>query len=131
MAVRIQHLINDTLDSASESVSGTIDFKGVTPTKVTLYVQIVETQDNGNPTTTITVEVSPDKGQTLITYDKLLTDAGTDAPASSVAYTATADDIISLSPEDVLDYMKVTAAGSSDMDAGDFHVVDVWVVWTF
>ncbi len=128
MSVRIDHIINTTLDTASESISANHDFNGVTPLRVTLYVSIVETQTNGNPTTTISVEVSPDDGQTLIDYDKLITDLGVDAPVASIAYTASAEDIISLSLEDAMDYIRVTAAGSADMDAGDFHVVNIWLV---
>ena len=131
MPVRFSHLIEVTLDSANESSSGVLDFGGITPTRVTLYVQIVETQDNGSPTTTLTVELSPDDAQTYITYDKLLTDAGTDGPVASVAYTATVDDVVSFSPEDVADYIRVTVTGSADMDAGDYHVVDIWVAWAY
>ena len=131
MPLRIEHILDDTLDSASEKISASKNFKGITPKRITLYVQIVETQDNGSPTTTLTVEVSPDEGATLISYDKLITDAGVDGPVASVAYTATVDDIVSLSSEDIIQYIKVTMAGSSDMDAGDFHVVDVWVLYAY
>jgi len=131
MSVRIDHIINQTLDTASESISANHDFNGVTPLRVTLYVSIVETQTDGNPTTTISVEVSPDDGQTLIDYDKLITNDGVDAPVASIAYISSAEDIISLSLEDAIDYIRVTAAGSADMDAGDFHVVDVWLVTIF
>ncbi len=128
MSVRIDHLINVTLDTQNESLSANHDFNGVTPLRVTLYVSIVETQTDGNPTTTLSIEVSPDDGQTLIDYDKLITDGGVDAPVASVAYTASAEDIISLAIEDAIDYIRITVAGSSDMDSGDFHVVNVWLV---
>ena len=128
MSVQIVHIIDVTLDSNAEVAAATHDFSGVTPLKVTLYVRIVETQTDGAPTTTLTVELSPDDGQTFISYDKLITDAGVDGPVSSVAYTATVDDIVSLSMEDAIDFIKVTVTGSADMDAGDNHVVDVWLV---
>lgn len=131
MPVRTEHLINETLNSANESISATHDFGGTSPTRITLYIEIVETQDNGSPTTTLTVELSPDKASNFITYDKLLDHNGTDAPQSSIAYTATIDDIVALSPEDVVDYIKVKMTGSADMDAGDFHVVNVWMVWAY
>lgn len=132
MPIRVEHIINAVdLDSASESTSGNFRFRGVVPKRITLYIQIVETQDNGTPTTTLTVEFSPDGGTTLITTDKLLTDAGTDGPVASVAYTATVDDIVSIPLEDVVEYLQVTMAGSADMDAGDHHVVDVWLVWSY
>lgn len=78
----------------------------------------------------LTVELSPDDGQTLIDYDKLLTDAGNDAPAASVTYTITADDVVSLSPEDVLDFIRVlvTATGT---DATKTFAVDVWLVYSY
>lgn len=131
MPVRYTQLISATLNTASETAAATHNFLGVVPTRVSLYVRVVETQDNGNPTTTLTVELSPDRGQTLISYDKLLTDAGTDAPAASAAYTSTVDDVVSLSPEDVTDYIRVLLTGSADMDAGDFHVVTVWLAYAY
>ncbi len=128
MSVQKIHIIDVTLDSNAEVASAVHDFNGVTPLKVSLYVRIVETQDNGSPTTKLTVELSPDDGQTFISYDKLITDAGVDGPVADIDYTATVDDIVSLSMEDAVDYIKVTVTGSADMDAGDFHVVDVWLV---
>ena len=99
MAVRTEHLINVTLDDNPTSQAATYDFQGVTPLRVSLYVQIVKTS---SPTSvTLTVELSPDDGSTLIDYDKLLTHDGTDAPQASEVYTTTVDDVISLSPEHV------------------------------
>lgn len=132
MPIRVEHIINAVdLDSASESSSGIFRFLGVVPKRITLYVRIVESTDNGNPTTTLTVQFSPDGGTTLITTDKLLTDGGSDAPVASVVYTATVNDIISIPLEDVVEYIKVLIAGSSDMDSGDHHVVDVWMVYAY
>ena len=132
MPIRVEHIINAVdLDSASESTAGVFQFRGIVPKRITLYVQIVETQDNGSPTTTLTVEFSTDVGTTLIPTDKLLTEGGVDAPVASVAYTATGDDIVTMPPEDVVEYIRVTMAGSSDMDAGDHHVVDVWMVFAY
>ena len=132
MPIRVEHIVNAVdLNTASESIAANFRFRGVVPKRITLYVQIVETQDNGNPTTTLTVEFSPDGGTTLITTDKLLTHGGTDAPVASVAYTSTVDDIVSIPPEDVVNYIRVTMSGSSDMDAGDHHVVDVWLVYAY
>jgi hypothetical protein len=95
---------------------------------VTLYVQVVES--GSGATVTLTVEVSPDDGQTLISYDKLLTDAGTDGPVSSVVYSATGDDIVSMAPEDVLDYIKITMTGGSTTGANKY-AVDVWLVYAY
>lgn len=132
MPVRIEHLIDATLDSANEAVSANFDFgSNAPPTRVTFYVQIVETQSAQNPTTTLTLEVSPDDGSTLISYDKLITEAGVDGPVSSVAYTATGDDIVSMSLEDVVRYLKLTMTGSADMSGTEKHVVDVWMVWSY
>lgn len=131
MPIRVEHIINAVdLDSASESTAANFRFRGVVPKRITLYVQIVETQDNGSPTTTLTVEFSPDGGTTLITTDKLLTDVDA-GNVASVAYTATGDDIVSIPLEDVVNYIRVTMSGSSDMDAGDHHVVDVWLVYAY
>lgn len=129
MPIRVEHIINAVdLDSASESTAGVFQFRGIVPKRITLYVQIVET---GNATTTLTVEFSPDGGTTLITTDKLLTDAGTDAPVASVAYTATGDDIVSIPLEDVVEYIRVTAAVDSGASGSNHHVVDVWMVFAY
>ena len=132
MPIRVEHIIDAVdLDSANEAVSGIFRFLGVVPKRITFYVRIVETQTNGNPTTTLTVQFSPDGGTTLITTDKLLTDGGSDAPVASVAYTATGNDIVSIPVEDVVEYIKVTVTGSADMDSGDHHVTDVWMVYAY
>ena len=132
MPIRVEHIIDTVdLDSANEAVSGIFRFLGVVPKRITFYVRIVETQDNGNPTTTLTVQFSPDGGTTLITTDKLLTDGGSDAPVASVAYTASVNDIVSIPAEDVVEYIKVTMTGSADMDSGDHHVADVWMVYAY
>lgn len=128
MPVRIEHLIDVTLDDSPTSQAATYDFQGVTPTRVSLYLQIVKAS---TPTNVIlTVELSPDDGQTLIDYDKLLTEAGTDGPVASVTYTATGDDVVSLSPEDVLDYLRVLMTGTGT-DATKTFAVDVWLVFSY
>lgn len=128
MPVRFKHLIDDTVDDSPTSVNASWDFNGVTPKRVTLYVSVVESGSGAS--LTLTVEVSPDDGQNLITYDKLITDAGVDGPVASVAYTQTADDIISISAEDVLDYIKVTVAGTSTT-GGNYYDVDVWLAYIY
>lgn len=128
MSVRTEHLISVTLDTANEALSANHNFRGITPLRISLYVRIVETQTGATPQTTLSVEVSPDGGQTLIGYDKLITDLGVDGPVASIVYTATVNDIVSLSREDAIDYIRVTVLGDSDHDSDDFHVVDVWLV---
>jgi len=128
MSVRIEHLINTTFDDTLASQAATFDFQGVSPTRVSLYVQIVKTTTPTN--VTLTVELSPDDGATLITYDKLLTQDGTDSPQPSEVYTATEDDVISISPEDVCDYIKVTMASTGE-DASKTWAVDVWLVYSY
>ena len=130
MPVRIEHLIDTTLNDTLGSVAATFDFQGVAPKRVTLYVQMVETVSANDATVTLTVDFSPDDGQTLIAYDKLLTQDGTDSPQPSEVYTTTEDDVISISPEDVLDYMRVTLTGTN-VDAADFYAVDVWLVFAY
>lgn len=128
MTIRKVHLIDVTLDDAPTSQTATYDFSGITPRWVSLYFQIVKTNSPTN--VTLTVELSPDGGATLISYDKLLTDAGTDGPVSSVVYTATGDDVVSLSPEDVLDHITVTMTGNGTTGSATF-AVDVWLVFAY
>ncbi len=128
MPVRFEHLIDVTIDDAPTSQAANFSFQGVTPRRVTLYVAVVES--GSGATVTLTVELSPDNGQNLISYDKLITDAGVDAPVASVVYTQTGDDIVSLSMEDVMDYIRVTMTGGSTT-AGNFYAVDVWLAWVY
>ena len=128
MPVRIELLIDVTIDDAPTSQAATFDFQGVTPKRVSLYVEVVET--GSGATVALTVELSPDDGAILIDYDKLLTEGGTDAPVSSITYSATGDDVVSLSPEDVLDYIKVTMTGTSTT-ASNFYAVKVWLVYSY
>lgn len=130
MPIKKDTLINTAINS-SASVTGTLDLEGVTPKRITLLVQLVET---GSPTHTsldLTVEVSADVGVNLITYDKLITEAGVDAPVSSKSYAQGSDhdDVISLSVEDVVEYIKVTiAVTGSAPDSGNYITAKVWVL---
>ncbi len=128
MPLRTEHIINVTLDDSPTSITGQHDFRGRIPKRTTLLVQMVESGSGAS--VAITVEVSPDGGASLITYDKLIVDAGVDAPVASVNFTATADDIISFSPEDVFNYIKVTATGTSTTSSNKY-AVDVWLVYEF
>lgn len=129
MPIRVEHIVNAVdLDSANEAVSGIFRFLGVVPKRITFYIRIVET---GTAVATLTVEFSPDGGTTLISTDKLLTDGGSDAPVASVAYSATANDIVSIPGEDVVEYIKVTMTGSAGMDSSNHMVVDVWMVYAY
>ena len=128
MAVRIEHLIDVTLNDVTASQAATFDFQGVSPLRLSLYVQIVKA--NAPTNVTLTVELSPDDGATLITYDKLLTQDGTDSPQPSEVYTTTEDDVVSLSPEDVVDYIRVNVAGTGLSSSATF-AVDVWLVYSY
>ena len=129
MPMRVQHLIDVTIDDSPTSQAATWDFQGLTPKRVTLYIAVVESGSGAS--VTLTVEVSPDKGATLISYDKLLVGAADPlASVASVAYSATGADIISLSPEDVLDYIKVTMTGTSTTGSNKY-AVDVYLVWSY
>ena len=128
MAVRIEHLIDVTLNDVTASQAATFDFQGVSPLRVSLYVQIVKA--NAPTNVTLTVELSPDDGATLITYDKLLTQDGTDSPQASEVYTTTEDDVLSLSLEDVVDYIRVNVAGTGLSSSATF-AVDVWLVYSY
>lgn len=125
MAIRTKKIIDTTLNDLVTTIAGTFDFNGVTPQRVTLLVQIVKA---GAPTSvTLTVKTSPDHGITLIAYDKLISDAGSDAPVASVAYTVTSDDTLSFSIEDVLDYLYVLLTGAGTTGAATF-ACKVWVI---
>ena len=129
MPLRVQKLIDSVdIDDAPTSQAATWDFGGVTPRRVSLYVAV--TESGSGATVTLTVELSPDDGANLISYDKLLTEAGTDGPVASVVYSATGDDVVSISPEDVMDYIKVTMTGGSTT-AANYYTVDLWLVYSY
>ncbi len=130
MPVRIVPIIDTTLNDTQTSIAATHDFQGVTPKRVTFYVVMDETASANDATVTLTVELSPDDGATLVSYDKLLTQDGTDAPQASEVYTTDEDDVLSISPEDVVDYLKITLTGTN-VDASDFYAVKVWMVYTY
>ncbi len=115
------------IDDDPTSASATFDFNGVSPKSISIYVTTVE--EGSGATVALTVEISPDNGGTLVSYDKLLTDAGTDAPAASVTYSATGDDVISLSPEDIVDYIKVTLTGTSTTSSNKY-TFNIWLIYT-
>jgi len=128
VAQRTILLLDTTLDDNPTSAAAAYDFNGISPKKITFLVQITKTS---TPTSVaLTVELSGDKGANLITYDKLLTDAGSDAPVSSVSYNATADDIVSLSPEDAIDYINVTLTGTGTTAANTF-ACKVWMTYAY
>ncbi len=128
MPIRHIHLLDVTIDDAPTSAAAAYNLEGIVPRWMTLLVTV--TESGSGATVTLTVEVSPDNGANLISYDKLLTDAGTDGPVASVVYSATGDDIVSLSPEDVVDYINVTMTGGSTT-AGNFYSVDVWLSFAY
>ena len=132
MPIRVEHIINAiTLNSGGQVTSGSFLFSGIVPKRITLYVQVVETQVGTTPESNLTVELSPDGGVTLIDYDKMLAGGGTDAPVSTINYTTTTDDIVSLAPEDVVQHITVTFTAGANNDADDIHVVDVWLVFSY
>ncbi len=122
--------LKDQLQAATSGADGGSVHVTVTPKRVTFYVVMDETASANDATVTLTVELSPDDGATLVSYDKLLTQDGTDAPQSSEVYTTDEDDVLSISPEDVVDYLKITLAGTN-VDASDFYAVKVWMVYTY
>lgn len=137
MPVRSELLINNTFDSAAESSNGAHDFNGEVPLRLSLYVEVSTIVGSTSEDAALTVELSPDDGATLISYDKILDHNGNDAPQSSISYTldAVADDVLSISPEDVIDYIKVTVAADGDagtpLSASHSAVVKVWLVWSY
>ena len=126
MSIRKVKLIDGVrLDDDPLSTSGSQDLQNITPKRLTFLIQIVMT---GAPTNlTLSVDVSANQGLTLIDYDKLITEAGVDGPVSSVVYTATADDIISLSPEDVIDYVRLDAVVTGT-SAIKYFTLNAWLI---
>ena len=134
MPVRFEHILSNQFDTTSESASGTFDFNGVTPRRITLYVIVSDITGSTTESGVLTVEVSPDDGSTLVTYDKLITEAGVDAPVASVTYALNAarDDIVAISLEDVVDYIRITVAadgsGGTALSSSNRADVDIWLV---
>lgn len=64
-------------------------------------------------------------GHSIITYDKLLTSAGTDAPASSATLSADGGLTASKSPEDVIRSVSIRLQADSG-DPGNFWTANVF-----
>ena len=136
MPVHVDHLISNRFDVSLESIAGTHDFQGAAPHRVSLYVSYNDLTGAPTEQIRISVDLSPDDGQTLIDYDKLLTEAGTDAPVANVntgASPQNATDVIDISPETVMDYIRVLAeahtAGATPFAAAQRIDLDCWLVW--
>lgn len=121
MPIRSIQLFNATrIDDDPTSASQSHEFRGVVPKRVTLQVKITKTLAPTN--LTLTVSVSPNRGTTTIAYDKLITEAGVDAPVANVVYIATGDDIVSLSREDIMNYITITITGNGTTSSAFFDV---------
>ena len=129
MSFRTVKLIDNVrIDNDPTSFGANHDFLGVTPKRITFLLAAVETLE---PTDiTITVEISPDRGLNLISYDKIITGAGIDAPASSIVLTATADDVFSLSMEDIITFVRVTVTGNGTTST-KFWDVELWMSYEY
>jgi len=126
MAVKKVAVIDQTL-TAVETLSGMVNMVGITPKRVSIVLKLTKTL--APPNLTLKLYVSPDEGVTFVQYDKILTDAGTDAPVSSVVYSASADDMVSVSLEDVVDFLKVElACAAGTVDGTNYWVEKVWAV---
>lgn len=136
MPIRAFHLIDgNVFDAAAESVVSTQDLGGLTVKRASLYVVLSGLVGAPTDDLNLSVDFSPDDGQTLVDYDKLQTDAGTDAPASSVVYAGpqvARDDVVDISPETVFDYIAVTLAasnaGAQRFTTSHSIIADVWLV---
>ena len=135
MPIRAYHLISNRYDSEAESVTASEDLGGTTVKRASLYV-VLDLQ-LGAPTDNLvlSVDFSPNDGATLVDYDKLLTEGGTDAPVASVTYAgpiADTDDIVDISPETVFDYISVPLAavnaGATRFSATAYVQADCWLV---
>ena len=111
------------LDDAPTSVTSD-SFRIGGMDKVSFGISVTKTS---TPTNVIfTVEVSPDGGTTWLSYDKLLDGSGTDAPVASITYTDTAEDVCSMSPEDVFDLARVIFTGTGTTSSLKF-TCNCWV----
>lgn len=129
MPIRSVRLLNaQVIDDDPTTVDANFNFDGVVPKRITFYITV--TESGSGSTVTFSLDVSPDNGVSRIDYDKLITDAGVDAPVASVAYAATGDDVVSISPEDVLDYLFITMAGGSTTSS-NFYTLSVWMVYSY
>lgn len=128
MALRIEQIINVTLDDAPTAITGTHNFAGRTPRRVSLYTDVVKT--NAPTSVTFTVSLSPDEGSTLVVYEKLIDLSGVDSPVANWALTSTGSEVVSLSMEDVVNYISVTATGSGTTSGATF-AVKLWIVYEF
>lgn len=137
MTVRIAHILDNVYDSTGESVSAAYNFSGITPKRISLYVNVHTIVGATTESLDISVDVSPDDGQTYLNYDKLLDQNGQDAPQStvSIALNAESSDVFSLSPEDVVDNIRVVAAadsaGGTPLDANNSAEADIWLVFEY
>lgn len=138
MPIRSEHLIDNRYDSTAESITANWDFGVATPKRVSLYIVLDLAAGAPTDNLVLSVDLSPNDGQTLVDYDKLLTEAGNDAPAANVTYTgpiADTDDVVDISPETVLNYISVTLAavnaGAQRFDASNYVDADCWMVWEY
>jgi hypothetical protein len=101
----------------------------------TVFIETTETNTAG--TLTITLQVSmdavadlnksptPPVGKTLSSgvYDKLITDAGVDAPVGSITFTATGFDVFSISSEDSIRSVRLGYISGATTDSTDYWTV--------
>ena len=103
--------------------------------KLSLQAGLLETLSPGD--LTLTVFVSPqaasvlnesETGEVIITYDKLLNETGHDSPVASHVFTAAAQKLLSLSPEDSIRSIKVRVNSAATTNATNFWTLTVWLV---
>ncbi len=127
MAVHVQKLLdNFRLDDEPTSIVAPHNFNGIAPRRVSFYIEVVMTNSPTN--LTFSVDLSPDDGQNLIDYPKLISRNGTDQPVTEVVYTASTEDVVSISPEDVTDYIQVSAIVTGTTSSAYF-TISLWMVY--
>lgn len=140
MPIRAEQVINNRYDAEAETVTGVLDLsgRGVTVKRASLYVVLEGLTGAPTDNLTLSVDFSPDDGQHLVDYDKLIIEAGVDAPVASVAYNgpqANLDDVVDISFETVFQYIAVTLAASNagitQFDANNYIDAIVWLVYEY
>ena len=122
--------VNSVISDAAEHDSSWVDIAQYDA--FTVYLGAVKTLLPGDLTLSLRVSGSPaselnddEAGHAIITYDKLLTAAGTDAPASSATRSADGGLTASKSPEDVIRSVSLRLQAASG-DPGNFWTANVF-----
>ena len=100
--------------------------------KVTFIARDAETAGSDDSTVTVTILIDvPEANLTranLDAVDVLMASGGTDAPVSSIAFTASGSNVFYLPQDVTIPYIVAKVTGTTT-DASDYHDIAVWVAW--